>query len=150
MWNCIQHQLEGKSDISLSAGNTGVLLVISRMILKMMSDVSKPALAGLWPNETGMNVVLDLGANIECNDQNLVDFSELGSALFKSLFPNQKPKVSLLNVGSEEIKGTEMLKTASKRLKELSIEENFIYKDYVEIILRPEKPIIIDCRWFTR
>ena len=132
MWNCIQHQLEGKSDISLSAGNTGVLLVISRMILKMMSDVSKPALAGLWPSQTGMNVVLDLGANIECNDQNLIDFSELGSALFKSLFPNQIPKVSLLNVGSEEIKGTEMLKTASKRLKELSSEENFIYKGYIE------------------
>ena len=53
MWNCIQHQLEGKSDISLSAGNTGVLLVISRMILKMMDEVSKPALAGLWPNQLG-------------------------------------------------------------------------------------------------
>ena len=63
MWNCIQHQLE-EVDISLSAGNTGVLLVISRMILKMMNDVSKPALAGLWPNQHGMNVVLDLGANI--------------------------------------------------------------------------------------
>ena len=132
MWNCIQHQLEGKSDISLSAGNTGVLLVLSRMILKMITGVSKPALAGLWPSEDSMNVVLDLGANIECNDQNLVDFAELGSALFKSLFPNRKPKVSLLNVGSEEIKGTEMLKTTSKRLKELSNEENFIYKGYIE------------------
>ncbi len=117
MWNCIQHQLEGKSDISLSAGNTGVLLVVSRMILKMMNEVNKPALAGLWPNQKGMNVVLDLGANIECNEQNLVDFAELGSALFKSLFPKEKPKVSLLNVGSEEIKGTEMLKAASKRLR---------------------------------
>ena len=132
MWNCIQHQLEGKSDISLSAGNTGVLLVISRMILKMMNEVSKPALAGLWPNQNGMNVVLDLGANIECNDQNLIDFAELGSALFKSLFPDEKPKVSLLNVGSEEVKGTEMLKVASKRLRELSSEENFIYKGYIE------------------
>ena len=132
MWNCIQHQLEGKSDISLSAGNTGVLLVISRMILKMMNEVSKPALAGLWPNKHGMNVVLDLGANIECNDQNLVDFAELGSALFKSLFPGEKPKVSLLNVGSEEIKGTEMLKSASKRLRSLSSEENFIYNGYIE------------------
>ncbi len=132
MWNCIHHQLEGRSDISLSAGNTGVLLVISRMILKMMNEVSKPALAGLWPNQTGMNVVLDLGANIECNDQNLVDFAELGSALFKSLFINEKPKVSLLNVGSEEIKGTDMLKTASKRLKDLSSEENFIYNGYIE------------------
>ena len=132
MWDCIQHQLDGKSDISLSAGNTGVLLVISRMILKMINDVNKPALAGLWPNEKGMNVVLDLGANIECSDQNLVDFAELGSALFRSLFPNEKPKVSLLNVGSEEMKGTEMLKIASQRLRNLSNQDNFIYQGYIE------------------
>ena len=132
MWDCIQHQLDGKSDISLSAGNTGVLLVISRMILKMINDVNKPALAGLWPNENGMNVVLDLGANIECSEKNLVDFAELGSALFKSLFPNEKPKVSLLNVGSEEMKGTEMLKIASQRLRNLSNQDNFIYQGYIE------------------
>ena len=132
MWNCIVHQLDGKSDISLSAGNTGVLLVISRMILKTINDVSKPALAGLWPHKNGMSVVLDLGANIECNDHNLVDFAELGSALYKSLFINDKPKVSLLNVGSEEMKGTEMLKSASQRLKMLSSEDNFIYKGYIE------------------
>ena len=132
MWDCIKHQLDGKSDISLSAGNTGVLLVISRMILKMMNEVSKPALAGLWPSQEGMNVVLDLGANIECNDQNLVDFAELGSALYKSLYPDKKPKVSLLNVGSEEIKGTEILKTASKKLRSLSSEDNFIYNGYIE------------------
>ena len=110
MWDCIQHQLEGKSDISLSAGNTGVLLVVSKMILKMMNEVSKPALAGLWPSQNGMNVVLDLGANIECNEDNLVDFAELGSALFKSLFSNEKPKVALLNIGSEEMKGLKYLK----------------------------------------
>ncbi len=132
MWNCIKHQMDGKSDISLSAGNTGVLLIISRMILKMIDGVGKPALAGLWPSETGMSVVLDLGANIECNDQNFVDFAELGAALYKSLFPNLIPKVSLLNIGSEEIKGTEILKTSSKRLKELSIEDNFIYNGYIE------------------
>ena len=145
MWNCIQHQLEGKSDISLSAGNTGVLLVISRMILKMMNELSKPALAGLWPNQNGMNVVLDLGANIECNDQNLVDFAELGSALFKSLYPEESPKVSLLNVGSEEIKGTEMLKLASKRLRDLSSKDNFIYKGYIEgnNIMSGESNVII-------
>ena len=132
MWNCISHQLEGKSDISLSAGNTGVLLVISKMILKMMEGVSKPALAGLWPNKKGMNVVLDLGANIECNDQNLIDFAELGSALFKSIYSNDIPKVSLLNIGSEEIKGTELLKKTSRRLRDLSNEENFIYNGYIE------------------
>ena len=132
MWNCISHQLEGKSDISLSAGNTGVLLVISKMILKMMEGVSKPALAGLWPNKKGRNVVLDLGANIECNDQNLIDFAELGSALFKSIYSNDIPKVSLLNIGSEEIKGTELLKKTSRRLRDLSNEENFIYNGYIE------------------
>jgi len=132
MWNCISHQLEGKSDISLSAGNTGVLLVISKMILKMIDGVSKPALAGLWPNQKGMNVVMDLGANIECNDQNLVDFAKLGSALYKSIYSNDIPKVSLLNIGSEEIKGTELLKKTSKRLRELSNEKNFIYNGYIE------------------
>ena len=110
MWNCINSQVQGNADISLSAGNTGVLLVISRMILKMIEEVNKPALAGLWPNSKGMNVVLDLGANIECNDDNLLDFAEMGSALYKSLFPLDKPLVSLLNIGSEEIKGTETLK----------------------------------------
>jgi phosphate acyltransferase len=132
MWNCIQSQLQGKSDISLSAGNTGVLLVVSRMILKMMNEVSKPALAGLWPNDNGLNVVLDLGANIECDEKNLIDFAKLGSALYKSLFPNEITKVSLLNVGSEEIKGTDILKDAYKKLKILSTDSNFIFKGYSE------------------
>ncbi len=132
MWNSVKAQVEGGADISLSAGNTGVLLVISRMILKMMKEVSKPALAGLWPSKQGMSVVLDLGANIECDEKNLIDFSEMGAALFKSIFPDQKPYLSLLNIGSEEIKGTEMLKKAFARLKELSNEENFIFKGYIE------------------
>ena len=132
MWKCINSQIAGDSDISLSAGNTGVLLVISRMILKMMSEVGKPALAGLWPNQNGMNVVLDLGANIECDETNLVDFAELGSALYKSLYPNYQPLVSLLNIGSEEIKGTEVLKKTYKKLSELSNDNNFIFKGYIE------------------
>ena len=144
MWKCIQSQIEGESEISLSAGNTGVLLVISRMILKMMSEVAKPALAGLWPNQNGMNVVLDLGANIECNEENLIDFAELGSALYKSLF-NDKPKVSLLNIGSEEIKGTETLKKAFKRLNGLSDDNNFIFNGYIEgnEIMRGDSNVII-------
>ena len=69
MWNSVYSQVKSESDISLSAGNTGVLLVISRMILKTINGVSKPALAGLWPNFKGMNIVLDLGANIECDEK---------------------------------------------------------------------------------
>ena len=90
-----------KADICLSAGNTGALLVISRLLLNTIEGISKPALAALWPNEKSMNVVLDLGANIDCNEKNLLDFSSMGAALYKSLFEN-KPTVALLNVGSEE------------------------------------------------
>ena len=145
MWNCIKSQIDGDSDISLSAGNTGVLLVISRMILKMMEKINKPALAGLWPNQNGMNVVLDLGANIECDENNLIEFSELGSALYKSLFPKDKPLVSLLNIGSEEIKGTEVLKKAFKKLNSLSNENNFIFKGYVEAnnIMKGDTNVIV-------
>jgi len=102
------------------------------MILKMMNKVSKPALAGLWPSKKGMSVVLDLGANIACDEKNLVDFSEMGAALFKSIFPNQKPYVSLLNIGSEETKGTEVLKKTYSKLKSLSNEKNFLFNGYIE------------------
>jgi len=145
MWNSIAAQIDGNADISLSAGNTGVLFVISKMILKMMKEVSKPALAGLWPNKKGMSVVLDLGANIECNEKNLIDFSELGAALYKSIFPDQKPNVSLLNIGSEEIKGTEILKKTYSKLKNLSDDENFIFKGYIEgnKIMNGETDVIV-------
>ena len=145
MWNCIKSQLDGHSDISLSAGNTGVLLVLSRMILKMMEKVSKPALAGLWPNKNGLNVVLDLGANIECDEKNLVDFAELGSALHKALFPNETSIVSLLNIGSEEIKGTEIIKNAYKELKDSNKKNNFLFKGYSEgnTIMSGESNVIV-------
>ena len=132
MWNSINSQIDDDSDISLSAGNTGVLFVISRMLLKTIDGVGKPALAGLWPNKKGVTVVLDLGANIECDENNLVDFSEMGSALFKSLFNDQKAKVALLNIGSEEIKGTESIKKAYSKLKEISKYGDFEFKGYIE------------------
>ena len=96
MWKSIESQTLNNADISLSAGNTGVLLVISRMILKTMDEINKPALAALWPNQKGMNIVLDLGANIECDENNLIDFAEMGSALYKSLYPNDNAKVALI------------------------------------------------------
>lgn len=132
MWNAIKSQNDGYADISLSAGNTGVLLVISRMILKMIPEVSKPALAGLWPNKKGISVVLDLGANIECDQKNLVDFSEMGAALYKSITQNDTPYVSLLNIGSEEIKGTEILKKTYSILKNDNNNSNFVFNGYIE------------------
>ena len=132
MWNSINSQTIDRADISLSAGNTGVLLVISRMILKTIEQINKPALAGLWPSKKGISVVLDLGANVECDDKNLVDFSELGAALYKSIFPNSIPKVALLNIGLEEIKGTEAIKKAHIKLKEISNYGDFKFNGYIE------------------
>jgi phosphate acyltransferase len=132
MWNSINSQIVADSNITISAGNTGVLFVISRMILKTLEQVSKPALAGLWPNKKGMNVVLDLGANVVCDENNLVDFAEMGSALFKSLFPLETPKVALLNIGSEEIKGTEVLKKTHSKLKEICKLGDFQFDGFIE------------------
>ena len=132
MWLSVKSQVDKNADITLSAGNTGVLLVISRMILKTMKEVSKPALAGLWPSKKDMSVVLDLGANVECDEKNLIDFSELGAALYKSIFPKKIPIVSLLNIGSEEIKGTDVLKKTYTKLKQLSSNSNFLFNGYIE------------------
>jgi glycerol-3-phosphate acyltransferase PlsX len=132
MWNSINSQIISNSNITLSAGNTGVLFVISRMLLKTIESVSKPALAGLWPNEKNMNVVLDLGANVECDEKNLIDFSEMGAALYKALFPDDTPKVALLNIGSEQIKGTETLKKAYSKLHEISKQGDFEFKGFIE------------------
>tara|TARA_Y100001960_G_scaffold305303_1_gene359316 strand:+ start:130 stop:1134 length:1005 start_codon:yes stop_codon:yes gene_type:complete len=131
MWKAIESLKDKKADISLSAGNTGALLVISRLLLKTVNGISKPALAALWPNENDMNIVLDLGANVECNEKNLVDFSCMGSALFKSLFPNQNPKVALLNIGMEENKGSEILKKTFTILKNNTV-KNFNFAGYIE------------------
>ena len=108
------------------------MLVMSKMILKTLEDVDKPALAGLWPNKKGMNVVLDLGANVNCSEKNLIDFSEMGAALYQSLFPNDKAKVALLNIGSEEIKGTELLKGTYAKLKKLDEMGDFKFHGYIE------------------
>ena len=131
MWKAVESLSEKKSDISLSAGNTGALLVISRLLLKTITGISKPALAALWPNQNNMNVVLDLGANIECNEKNLIDFACMGSALFKSLFENNAPKIALLNVGLEEYKGNDVLKKTHSILKENKM-KNFEFTGYIE------------------
>jgi len=131
MWKAIESLKHKNSDISLSAGNTGALLVISRLLLNTIKGINKPALAALWPNKNSMNVVLDLGANVECNEKNLVDFSCMGSALFKSLFGNDLPKIALLNIGLEENKGSEILKKTYSILKDNKL-KNFEFCGYIE------------------
>jgi glycerol-3-phosphate acyltransferase PlsX len=131
MWLAIQNVKEKKSDVVISAGNTGALLVISKLNLKMIDNIDKPALSALWPNKKGMSVVLDLGANIECSPKNLIDFSIMGSSLFKSLYPEDSAKVALLNIGSEEFKGNEIIKETYQKLNQRD-NHDFEFKGYIE------------------
>ena len=131
MWKSIESVKSKESDIVISAGNTGALLVISKLNIKMIENIDKPALSALWPNKIGMNVVLDLGANIECSSKNLVDFSIMGSSLYKALFPNDISKVALLNIGSEEIKGNEIIKETFQILNDKK-NLDFEFKGYIE------------------
>jgi phosphate acyltransferase len=131
MWLAVDSVKQKKSDIVISAGNTGALLVISKLNLKMIENIDKPALAALWPNKKDMSVVLDLGANIECSSKNLIDFSIMGSSLFKSLYPEENSKVALLNIGSEEIKGHEIIKETYQKLNEKK-NSDFEFKGYIE------------------
>ena len=97
----------------------------------MIENIDKPALAALWPNKKNMSVVLDLGANIECSSKNLIDFSVMGSSLLKSLYPDSKANVALLNIGSEEVKGHEVIKETYQKLAQ-GENSDFEFKGYIE------------------
>jgi phosphate acyltransferase len=131
MWLAIESVKKKDCDIVISAGNTGALLVISKLNLKMIENIDKPALSALWPNKKGMSVVLDLGANIECSSKNLFDFSIMGASLYKSLYPQEIPNVALLNIGSEEFKGNEIIKETFKLLSDKK-NDDFIFSGYIE------------------
>ena len=131
MWRSIESVKKKESDIVISAGNTGALLVIAKLNLKMIANIDKPALSALWPNKKGMSVVLDLGANIECSSKNLSDFSIMGASLYKSLYPTETPNVALLNIGSEELKGNEVIKDTFQKLNEKR-SNNFNFSGYIE------------------
>ena len=131
MWMAIESVKNKQADIVISAGNTGALLVIAKLNLKMIENIDKPALSALWPNKKGMSVVLDLGANIECSSKNLVDFAIMGSSLYKSLYPENNPNVAILNIGSEELKGNDIIKETYHILNNRK-SSNFDFSGYIE------------------
>ena len=131
MWLSIESVKKAESHAIVSAGNTGALFVIAKLNLKMIEKIDKPALSALWPNKNGMNIVLDLGANIDCSEKNLVDFSLMGAALHKSLFENEESKVALLNIGSEELKGNSIIKNTYQILNETKY-SLFDFAGYIE------------------
>ena len=110
---------EGKADAALSGGNTGALMAISKLALRTMPGIDRPALAALLPT-LGENdvIMLDLGANTECDAQNLVQFAVMGAAYSRCVLGIASPRVKLLNIGTEELKGTDELKEAAQLLRE--------------------------------
>tara|TARA_A100001015_G_C15043974_1_gene742003 strand:- start:2706 stop:3704 length:999 start_codon:yes stop_codon:yes gene_type:complete len=126
----IKHVKENLSDAIVSAGNTGALMAFSKLYLKTMSGINRPAIAACFPTVTGEVCMLDLGANIECDKHNLVQFALMGQAFAKIVIGVNNPKVALLNIGEEEIKGLDHIKEASNMLFKLNKIVN--YYGYIE------------------
>jgi glycerol-3-phosphate acyltransferase PlsX len=117
MWLACQAAAEGRADTVVSAGNTGALLAISMVAMRMLDGAHRPALASSLPTTRGETVMLDLGANLECDAENLAEFAVMGSVFAQVLLGLDAPRVGLLNVGSEELKGHEELRQAAAWLR---------------------------------
>ena len=109
---------EGRADGVVSAGNTGALMAIAKFVLKMLPGIDRPAIASFFPTRRGESVVLDLGANIECDEENLFQFALMGDVFARTVLGLVEPTVGLLNVGSEDLKGNDAVRAASARLRE--------------------------------
>lgn len=130
MWNAIEDVKTGEARVGVSAGNTGALMAMSKIQLRAKTGVQRPAIAALWPRANGMAVVLDVGANIECDPSQLTEFAVMGEAYFRALYGKENPSVGLLNVGTESLKGNATVKAAHERLSESELGLNYI--GYVE------------------
>jgi len=142
----IQQVKDGAAQAAVSAGNTGALMAISRYILKTIDGIDRPAIAGQIPNATGgATTVLDLGANVDCSAEHLLQFAVMRSALVSVLSNKDSPSVGLLNIGEEVIKGNEVIKKAGELLRSAAkngdlnffgnVEGNDIFKGTVDIVV---------------
>jgi glycerol-3-phosphate acyltransferase PlsX len=108
---------QGKAACVVSAGNTGALMAMAKFVLKTLPGIDRPAIASFFPTLRGESVMLDLGANIECDSRNLVEFAVMGSVFAKTVLGLMEPTVGLLNIGAEEVKGHESIKGAAAQLR---------------------------------
>lgn len=132
---------EGVAEAAVSAGNTGALMATARYVLKMLPGIDRPAITSLMPNMQGKTYMLDLGANVGCTSQHLLQFAVMGSVLTTAVDGINHPKVGLLNVGEEEIKGNEQVKEAHEVLRQSGlnyigyVEGDDIYCGEVEVVV---------------
>ena len=131
MWLLLEAVKAGEADAAVSAGNTGALMAIAKLVLRPMVGIERPAIAALWPTVKSECIVLDVGANIGATACQLTDFSLMGAAMARAVFHIEKPSVGLLNVGTEEMKGNEDVKAAHALLKSIDVLP-LDYKGFVE------------------
>jgi len=118
MWLAIQAVKSGEAKVVVSAGNTGALMVMAKIVLRSMPGVPRPAMAAIWPTTRGQSIVLDVGANVGAVATHLVGFAVMGEAMARSVFGLKRPTVGLLNVGVEEVKGLEEVREAGRLIRE--------------------------------
>jgi glycerol-3-phosphate acyltransferase PlsX len=118
MWLAVDAVAKGEAAGVVSAGNTGALMAVSKFVLRMLPGIDRPAIAGMFPTERGETVMLDLGANVDCDANNLFQFAVMGEVFARAVLGLEQPSVGLLNVGSEELKGNDAVKTAASMLRE--------------------------------
>lgn len=118
MWLALEDVKTGRAHAAVSAGNTGALMAMSKLLLRPMAGIERPAIAALWPTVRSECIVLDVGANIGADARQLIDFALMGAAMGRILFQADTPSVGLLNVGTEEIKGNEAVRDAHAWLKD--------------------------------
>ena len=128
----IQAVKDGKADGVISSGNTGVLMAMSKIAVRTIAGIHRPAICTVIPTKTGESVVLDLGANVECDAENMIEFAIMGALHIKCLTGLKRPTVGLLNIGSEDTKGHEKLHQAAKFLKENQDSLPFEFKGFIE------------------
>lgn len=130
MWNAVHAIKDGEAHVAISAGNTGALMAISKVILRMKPGVHRPAIAASWPVPQGFCTVLDVGANVDCDPEQLVEFAVLGESFHRAVHRVERPSVGLLNVGQEELKGDQVVRDADSLLREAELDMD--YRGFVE------------------
>ncbi|WP_280940493.1 phosphate acyltransferase PlsX [Aurantimonas sp. 22II-16-19i] len=131
MWRTIDAVKTGEADVAVSAGNTGALMAMAKFCLRTMANIERPAIAAIWPTLRGDSIVLDVGATIGADAQQLIDFSMMGGAMARALFGLERPTVGLLNIGVEEVKGQDDIREAGRLLKETPL-PGIDYRGFVE------------------
>ena len=132
---------QGDADACVSAGNTGALMAISRFVLKMLPGIDRPAICAILPTANGHTHVLDLGANVDCSPEHLLQFGIMGASLVSAIEHKDRPSVGILNIGAEDIKGNDVVKRAAELLKESglnfvgNVEGDGLYKGEAEVIV---------------